>query len=70
VTVLDRTVVTSGRLFFEAPDTFVRETLKPSRDRLAVTGNTLTMSRGDRSRTCSSTRARRPPSSSRRSAAP
>jgi outer membrane lipoprotein-sorting protein len=43
--------VTSGRLSFEAPDTFVRETLKPSRDRLAVTGNTLTMSRGDRSRT-------------------
>ena len=51
VAVLDRTVVTSGRLSFEAPDTFVRETLKPSRDRLAVTGNTLTMSRGDRSRT-------------------
>ncbi len=49
--MLDRTVVTSGRLSFEAPDTFVRETLKPSRDRLAVTGNTLTMSRGDRSRT-------------------
>jgi len=51
VAVLDRTVVTSGRLSFEAPDTFVRETLKPSRDRLAVTGNTLTMSRGERSRT-------------------
>ena len=50
VALLDRTVVTSGRLSFEAPDTFVRETLKPSRDRLAVTGNTLTMSRGDRSR--------------------
>jgi len=51
VALLDRTVVTSGRLSFEAPDTFVRETLKPSRDRLAVTGNTLTMTRGDRSRT-------------------
>ena len=51
VSVLDRTLMTSGRLSFEAPDTFVRETLKPSRDRLAVTGNTLTMSRGDRSRT-------------------
>ena len=51
VAVLDRTVMSSGRLSFEAPDTFVRETLKPSRDRLAVTGNTLTMTRGDRSRT-------------------
>ena len=51
VTVLDRTVVTSGRLSFEAPDTFVRETLKPQRDRMAVTGNTLTLSRGDRTRT-------------------
>jgi len=51
VAMLDRTIVTSGRLSFEAPDTFVRETLKPSRDRLAVTGNTLTMSRGERSRT-------------------
>jgi hypothetical protein len=27
VALLDRTVVTSGRLSFEAPDTFVRETL-------------------------------------------
>jgi outer membrane lipoprotein-sorting protein len=51
VAMLDRTIVTSGRLSFEAPDTFVRETLKPSHERLAVTGNTLTMSRGERSRT-------------------
>jgi len=51
VAMLDRTIVSSGRLSFEAPDTFVRETLKPARDRLAVTGNTLTMSRGERSRT-------------------
>jgi hypothetical protein len=51
VAVLDRTVMSSGRLSFEAPDTFVRETLKPQRDRMAVTGNTLTLSRGDRTRT-------------------
>ena len=51
VRVLDRTVMSSGRLSFEAPDTFVRETLKPQRDRMAVTGNTLTLSRGDRTRT-------------------
>jgi outer membrane lipoprotein-sorting protein len=51
VSVLDRTVMTSGRLSFEAPDTFVRENLKPQRERVAVVGNMLTMSRGDRSRT-------------------
>jgi len=50
VSVLDRTVMTSGRLSFEAPDTFVRENLKPQRERVAVVGNTVTMSRGDRSR--------------------
>jgi hypothetical protein len=42
--------MTSGRLSFEAPDTFVRENLKPQRERVAVVGNTVTMSRGDRSR--------------------
>jgi outer membrane lipoprotein-sorting protein len=51
VAVLDRVLESSGRLSFEAPDTFVRETLEPKRERLAVVGNTLTMSRGDRSRT-------------------
>ncbi|HEY9023437.1 MAG TPA: LolA-related protein [Burkholderiaceae bacterium] len=50
VSVLDRTVTTSGRLSFEAPDTFVRENLKPSRERVAVVGNTLTMSRGSNTR--------------------
>ena len=50
VSVLDRTVMTSGRLSFEAPDTFVRENLKPLRERVAVVGNTLTMSRGGSSR--------------------
>ncbi len=51
VAMLDRTIETSGRLSFEAPDTFVRETLKPQHDRVAVTGNTVTMSRDGRSRT-------------------
>jgi outer membrane lipoprotein-sorting protein len=48
---LDRTLESSGRLSFAAPDTFVRETLKPRPDRLAVDGNTLVMSQGGRSRT-------------------
>jgi len=47
---MTRTLESSGRLSFSAPDTFVRETLKPRRERLAVTGNTLTMSQGSRSR--------------------
>ena len=51
VAMLDRTLESSGRLSFEAPDTFVRETLKPRRERMAVTGNTLTLSQGSRSRT-------------------
>ena len=48
---LDQTLRSSGRLSFTAPDTFVRETLKPTRERMAVVGNQLTMSRGSRSRT-------------------
>ena len=48
---LEQTLRSSGRLSFTAPDTFVRETLKPSHERLAVVGNQLTMSRGTRSRT-------------------
>ena len=51
VQMLDRTLMSSGRLSFEAPDTFVRETLKPVRERLAVAGNELTMTRSGRSRT-------------------
>jgi outer membrane lipoprotein-sorting protein len=50
VAMLDRTLESSGRLSFEAPDTFVRETLKPRRERVAVVGNTVTMSLGQRSR--------------------
>jgi hypothetical protein len=51
VEMLDRTLLSSGRLSFRAPDVFVRETLKPRREKLAVDGNTLTMSIGERSRT-------------------
>ena len=51
IEMLDRTLQSSGRLTFKAPDTFVRETLKPRHEKLAVAGNTLTMSLGERSRT-------------------
>ena len=51
VAMLERTLQSSGRLSFEAPDTFVRETLKPRRERIAVIGNSVTMSLGGRSRT-------------------
>ena len=51
IELLDRTLESSGRLSFRAPDVFVRETLRPRRERLAVDGNTLTMSLGERSRT-------------------
>ena len=48
---LDQTMRSSGRLSFTAPDTFVRETLRPRQDRMAVVGNQLTLSRGGRSQT-------------------
>jgi len=48
---LDQTLRSSGRLSFTAPDTFVRETLKPRQERMAVVGNQLTLSRGSRSQT-------------------
>jgi outer membrane lipoprotein-sorting protein len=48
---LDQTLRSSGRLSFSAPDTFVRETLKPGHERMAVVGNQLTLSRGNRSHT-------------------
>jgi hypothetical protein len=50
-TLLDRPLELSGRLSFEAPDAFMRETLKPRQERLAVVGNQVTMSMGSRSRT-------------------
>ena len=51
VAMLDQTLESSGKLSFEAPDTFVRETLKPRRERVAINGNTLTLSQGNRTRT-------------------
>ena len=51
IEMLDRTLQSSGRLSFKAPDSFVRETLKPRHEKLAVDGNTVTMSLGERSRT-------------------
>ncbi len=53
VQMLERTLESSGRLSFEAPDTFVRETLKPRRESVKVVGNNVTMSQGSRSRTLS-----------------
>lgn len=49
--LLDRPVESSGRLTFEAPDRFTRETLKPRSESLAVVGNEVTMRQGSRSRT-------------------
>lgn len=51
VAMLERPLESSGRLSFQAPDTFVRETLSPRHERMAIVGNTLTMSLGNRSRT-------------------
>lgn len=48
---LDHTLHSSGRLSFSAPDTFVREQLKPRHERMAVVGNQLTLSRGGRTQT-------------------
>jgi hypothetical protein len=51
VQMLERTLESSGRIAFEAPDTFVRETIKPRRESVKVVGNNVTMSQGNRSRT-------------------
>lgn len=51
VAMLAQPLISSGRLWFQAPDTFVRETLKPRPEKLAVVGNTLTITQGARSRT-------------------
>jgi hypothetical protein len=48
---LDQPLASSGTLSFAAPDRFTRRTLQPRAETLAVEGNTLTMSRGGRSRT-------------------
>ena len=61
VAMLERTLESSGRLSFEAPDTFVRDTLKPRREKIAIVGNTVTMSLGSRSRTVPLDGGSRPP---------
>jgi len=53
VAMLDKPLESSGRLSFEAPDTFVRETLKPRAERIAIAGNSITLSQGTRSRSMS-----------------
>lgn len=50
VAMLDKPLEASGRLYFEAPDTFIRETLVPRRERIAVVGNQLTLTQGQRVR--------------------
>lgn len=55
VAMLERALQSSGRLSFEAPDSFVRETLKPRREKIAVVGNSVTMSLGSGSGTRSRT---------------
>ena len=70
IAMLDRTLQSSGRLSFEAPDTFVRETLRPNRDKVAVDRqhHDPEPRRRRRGRWRSTPRPR-PASSSRRSAA-
>ena len=51
VAMLEQSLQSSGKLSFEAPDIFVRETLKPRPERIAINGNTLTLSQGSRTRT-------------------
>ena len=50
VAMLERTLESSGRLSFEAPDRFTRDTLTPRRERFSVVGNTVTLLQGDRRR--------------------
>jgi outer membrane lipoprotein-sorting protein len=47
---LDEPLTASGTLSFAAPDRFVRTTLKPRAETMAVAGNTVTLTRGGRSR--------------------
>ena len=51
VEMLERSLQSSGTLSFESPDRFVRETLKPRQERIAVVGDVVTLSSGSRSRT-------------------
>lgn len=47
---LDAPLTSSGTLSFEAPDRFERRTLQPRVETMAVQGNTLTLTRGGKSR--------------------
>lgn len=49
--VLDRPVESTGRLSFQAPDRFTRETIKPRSESISVVGNEVTLRQGSRSRT-------------------
>lgn len=51
VAMLERTLESSGRLTFSAPDTFVRETLKPRPEKVSVVGNQLALTSNNRTRT-------------------
>ncbi len=53
VSGLDSPLWSSGSLSFEAPDRFVRRTLKPRPETMEVEGNKVTLSRGGRSRSFS-----------------
>jgi hypothetical protein len=48
VRVLDRPLVSSGELRFEAPDRLEKRTLKPRPEVLRLDGDTLTLERGER----------------------
>jgi hypothetical protein len=50
VATLSAPLVSSGTLSFEAPDRFVRRTLQPRAETMAVQGNTLTLTRGGKTR--------------------
>jgi outer membrane lipoprotein-sorting protein len=46
----DAALVTSGELYFKAPDVFERRTLKPSAESMLVNGNTMLLQRGSQKR--------------------
>ncbi|MET0335064.1 MAG: LolA-related protein [Rhizobacter sp.] len=50
VSMLEKTLESSGRLTFAAPDTFVRETLKPRYEKVSVVGNMVTLTSNNRTR--------------------
>jgi len=47
---LDQPLESTGTLSFAAPDKFTRKTLSPRAESMSIDGNTLTLSRGSRSR--------------------